>query len=149
MRRFILFLFTLLGYGAMATSCSEEPSDYEPNCEYGCPWVEFSIKARVVDADGKPIKGIEAKGGYSADYLEHFEFLGQTDGDGNLNIESGDTSCPRSMLLTDTDGEANGGEFQDKIVEIKGSFEQIKEGDGRWFDGGYKAELGDITLDKR
>ena len=149
MRRFILFLFTLLGYGAMATSCSEDPSDKEPNCEYGCPWVEFSIKARVVDADGKPIKGIEAKGGYSADYLDYFQFLGLTDVDGNLNIESEDVSYPRYMLLTDTDGEANGGEFQDKIVEIESSFEQIKDGDGRWFDGGYKAELGDITLDKR
>ncbi|MBQ5828840.1 MAG: radical SAM-associated putative lipoprotein [Alistipes sp.] len=149
MRRFILFLFTLLGYGALATSCSEDPSDNNQTCEYGCPWVEFSIKARVVDADGKPIKGIEAKGGYSADYLGYFEFLGLTDVDGNLNIESGDSSCPRYMLLTDTDGEANGGEFQDKIVRIEGSFEQIKEGDGRWFDGVYKAELEDITLDNR
>ena len=149
MRRFILFLFTLLGYGAMATSCSEDPSDKEPNCEYGCPWVEFSIKARVVDADGKPIKGIEAKCGYSAEDLDYLEFLGLTDGDGNLNIESGDSSYPRYMLLTDTDGEANGGEFQDKIVEIEGSFEQIKEGDGRWYGGVFKAELEDITLDKR
>lgn len=146
MRRFILFLFTLLGFGAMATSCSEDPSDNKLVCEYGCPWVEFSIKARVVDADGKPIKGIEAKAGYSVDYLE---FLGLTDGDGNLNIESEDVSYPRYMLLTDTDGEANGGEFQDKIVEIKGSFEQIKEGDGRWFEGVFKAELEDISLDKR
>ena len=149
MRRFILFLFTLLGYGAMATSCSEDPSDKEPNCEYGCPWVEFSIKARVVDADGKPIKGIGAKCYYSAEYLDYLEFLGLTDVDGNLNIESRDMSYPRYMLLTDTDGEANGGEFQDKIVEIEGSFEQIKEGDGSWFKGVYKAELEDITLDKR
>ena len=149
MRRFILFLFTLLGYGAVATSCSEDSTKDLPAPEYGCPWVEFSIKARVVDADGKPIKGIEAKSGYSAEDLDYFEFLGQTDGDGNLNIESGDSSCPRYMLLTDTDGEANGGEFQDKIVEIESSFEQIKDGDGRWFDGGYKAELGDIKMDKR
>ena len=149
MRRFILFLFTLLGYGAMAASCSEDPRDNDQPVEYGCPWVEFSIKARVVDADGKPIKGIEAKSGYSAEDLDYFEFLGLTDVDGNLNIESGDMSYPRYMLLTDTDGEANGGEFQDKIVEIESSFEQIKEGDGRWFDGGYKAELGDITMDKR
>ena len=149
MRRFILFLFTLLGYGAMATSCSEDPRDNEQPVEYGCPWVEFSIKARVVDADGKPIKGIEAKCGYSVEKLDYYECLGLTDGDGNLNIESGDSSCPRYMLLTDTDGEANGGEFQDKIVEIKGSFEQIKEGDGRWFEGVFKAELEDITLDKR
>ena len=149
MRRFILFLFTLLGYSAVATSCCEDPRDNDQPVEYGCPWVEFSIKARVVDADGKPIKGIEAKGGYSADYLDYFQFLGLTDGDGNLNIESRDMSYPRYMLLTDTDGEANGGEFQDKIVEIKGSFEQIKEGDGRWFEGVFKAELEDITLDKR
>ena len=149
MRRFILFLFTLLGYGAVATSCSEDPRDNDQPVEYGCPWVEFSIKARVVDADGKPIKGIEAKSGYSVEELDYLECLGLTDGDGNLNIESGDMSCPRYMLLTDTDGEANGGEFQDKIVEIESSFEQIKEGDGRWFDGGYRAELGDITMDKR
>ena len=142
-------MFTLLGYGAMATSCSEDSSDNELTCEYGCPWVEFSIKARVVDADGKPIKGIEAKAGRSVEEFDYYECLGLTDADGNLNIESGDSSCPRYMQLTDTDGEANGGEFQDKIVRIEGSFEQIKEGDGRWFDGGYKAELGDITMDKR
>ena len=146
MRRFILFLFTLLGYGAVATSCSEDSTKDLPAPEYGCPWVEFSIKARVVDADGNPIEGIEAKGGYNADYLE---FLGLTDVDGNLNIESGDMSYPRYMLLTDTDGEANGGEFQDKIVRIEDSFEQIKEGDGRWYGGVFKAELEDITLDKR
>ena len=149
MRRFILFLFTLLGYGAVATSCNEDSTKDLPAREYGCPWVEFSIKARVVDADGKPIKGIEAKGGYSADYLDYFQFLGLTDVDGNLNIESGDSSYPRYMLLTDTDGEANGGEFQDKIVRIESSFEQIKEGDGRWYGGVFKAELEDITLDKR
>ena len=142
-------MFTLLGYGAMATSCSEDPSDNKLICEYGCPWVEFSIKARVVDADGKPIKGIEAKAGYSVEEFDYYECLGLTDVDGNLNIESGDSSCPRYMLLTDTDGEANGGEFQDKIVEIEGRFEQIKEGDGRWYGGVFKAELEDITLDKR
>ena len=113
---------------------------------YGTPWVKYHISARVVDTEGNPIEGIEAKGGYNADYLG---FLGLTDVDGNLNIESRDKSYPRYMLLTDTDGEANGGEFQDKIVEIKGSFEQIKEGDGRWFEGVFKAELEDITLDKR
>ena len=149
MRRFILFLFTLLGYGAMATSCSEDSTKDLPAPEYGCPWVEFSIKARVVDADGKPIEGIEAKAGRSVEEFDYYECLGLTDVDGNLNIESRDSSCPRYMQLTDTDGEANGGEFQDKIVEIKGSFEQIKEGDGRWFEGVFKAELEDITLDKR
>ena len=116
---------------------------------YGTPWVKYHISARVVDTEGNPIEGIEAKGGYRPDYLDHFQFLGQTDGDGNLNIESGDMSYPRYMLLTDTDGEDNGGEFQDKIVRIEGSFEQIKEGDGSWYKGVYKAELGDITLDKR
>ena len=144
MKRLIHFLLVLLGFGVVATSCEEEQK-----LMYGTPWVKYHISARVVDTDGNPIEGIEAKGGYRPDYLDHFDFLGQTDGDGNLNIESGDSSCPRYMLLTDTDGEANGGEFQDKIVRIEGSFEQIKEGDGRWFEGVFKAELEDITLDKR
>ena len=145
MKRLIHFLLVLLGFGVVATSCEEERE-----VMYGrTPWAKYHISARVVDTEGNPIEGIEAKGGYSADYLDYFEFLGQTNGDGNLNIESEDVSCPRYMLLTDTDGEANGGEFQDKIVRIESSFEQVKEGDGRWFDGVYKAELGDITLDKR
>ena len=141
MKRLIQFLLVLLGFGVVATSCEEEQK-----LMYGTPWVKYHISARVVDTEGNPIEGIEAKGGYNADYLE---FLGLTDGDGNLNIESGDMSYPRYMLLTDTDGEANGGEFQDKIVEIEGRFEQIKEGDGSWYKGVYKAELEDITLDKR
>ena len=141
MKRLIQFLLVLLGFGVVATSCEEEQK-----LMYGTPWVKYHISARVVDTEGNPIEGIEAKGGYNADYLE---FLGLTDGDGNLNIESGDMSYPRYMLLTDTNGEANGGEFQDKIVEIEGRFEQIKEGDGSWYKGVYKAELEDITLDKR
>lgn len=146
MRRFILFLFTLLGFGAVATSCSDS-KEPDITCEYGCPWVEFSIKARVVDKDGNPIEGIEAKGGYRAEYLS--SEYGSTDKDGNLDVYSQNSGTPHYLLLTDTDGEENGGEFEDKIIEIEDKFEQVKEGDHRWFDGGYKAELGDIKLDKK
>ena len=147
MRRFILFLFTLLGFGEVATSCSEDSRKVDV-CEYGCPWVEFSIKARVVDAEGKPIKGIEVKRGYDAEELELFEYLGLTNSEGNLNVDSEATGLPSYLLLTDTDGDKNGGEFQDKVVAIEDKFEQVNDGES-WYRGGYKAELGDITLDKR
>ena len=148
MRRFILFLFTLLGFGAVATSCSEGSTNDLPAPEYGCPWVEFSIKARVVDAEGKPISGIEVKSGYDVEELDLFKYLGLTNSEGNLSVDDEATGLPGYLLLTDTDGEANGGEFEDKVVAIEDKFEQVKEGES-WYRGGYKAELGDITLDKR
>ena len=148
MRRFILFLFTLLGFCAVATSCSEGSTKDIPAPEYGCPWVEFSIKARVVDAEGNPIKGIEVKRGYDAEALDLFEYLGLTNSEGNLSVDDEATALPGYLLLTDTDGEANGGEFEDKVVAIEDKFEQVNDGES-WYRGAFKAELGDITLDKR
>ena len=52
MRKFICFMLTLLGFGAVV-GCGEDPVS-----AYGAPHVEFRVSARVVDEAGKPIKGI-------------------------------------------------------------------------------------------
>lgn len=146
MKRFILTLLTILGYGAVATSCSQ--TNGGEVCEYGVPWVDFRISARVVDAEGNPIEGIEAMGGNGSDFLNYF-YLGTTDGAGCLNIDAEDNSTPLYLLLRDTDGEANGGEFEEKLVDLQHRFEQVQEGEGNWYGGVVEAELGDITLEKR
>ena len=58
MKRFIYFLFALLGFGAVA--CDNGSMD-DVVAEYGCPHINFSLKARVVDEAGKPIEGIEVQ----------------------------------------------------------------------------------------
>jgi len=53
MKRFIYFLMTLLGFGAV--SC-EGGGNLDA---YGTPYSTFKVSLRVVDGEGNPIQGIQ------------------------------------------------------------------------------------------
>ena len=138
MKRFIYFLLALLGVGAV--SCDNGWGDPVP--EYGCPHMNFSLKARVVDEAGKPIEGIEVQTQNNAFYADNY-----SDAEGNIDLKVGmwpDTNI--DLVFTDVDGAENGGEFETLELNISDKVEKVKEGDGSWYKGGYKADLGDVVM---
>ena len=137
MKRFIYFLLALLGVGAV--SCDNGMHD---QVEYGCPTMTFSLKARVIDEAGKPIEGIEVQTRNGDFYMDNF-----SDAEGNIDLTTG--MWPNTnidVIFTDVDGEENGGEFETLELNISDKVEKVKEGDGRWYNGEYAADLGDVTM---
>ena len=139
MKRFIYFLFALLGFGAVA--CDNGSMD-DVVAEYGCPHINFSLKARVVDEAGKPIEGIEVQTKNNDFYTDNY-----SDAEGNIDLNVSmwpDTNI--DLVFTDVDGVENGGEFEALELNIADKVEQVKEGSGSWYEGGYKADLGDVVM---
>ena len=138
MKRFIYFLLALLGFGAGA--CDNGWGD--PVAEYGCPHMNFSFKARVIDEAGKPIEGIEVQTRNGDFYMDNF-----SDAEGSIDLTVSmwpDTNI--DVIFTDVDGDENGGEFETLELNIADKVEQVAEGSGSWYEGDYKAELGDVTM---
>ena len=50
------------------------------------------------------------------------------------------------IIFIDPDGEANGGKFESKTVDISDYIVQTDEGDGNWDNGSYVAEIGDVVM---
>ena len=136
MKRILNHLLGLLGVGA--ASCI-------PVAMYGTPHVEFSLSARVIDEAGNPIQGIEVrtKSGQPFDHN-----TGIADYLGNIEAVSGDIwpNEQYKVVFLDVDGEYNGGEFESLELDISDEVKQTKKGSGDWYQGAYKAELGDVTL---
>ena len=141
MKKLLYMLLALLGISA--TGC-----DFM-RVEYGVPHVHFNLKARVVDEAGKPIEGIEARVKQSwGDYNMPFEnrtgisnYLGEIDAH-TANAHS----MEHIIVFLDPDGEANGGRFESKTVDISEYIVQTDEGDGSWDNGSYVAEIGDVVM---
>lgn len=141
MKKLLYMLLALLGISA--TGC-----DFM-RVEYGVPHVHFNLKARVVDEAGKPIEGIEARVKQSwGDYNMPFEnrtgisnYLGEIDAH-TANAHS----MEHIIVFVDPDGEANGGKFETKEVDIREYIVQTDEGDGSWDNGSYVAEIGDVVM---
>ena len=55
MKKLLYLLLGILGF----TACGEGGAGGGMMCEYGTPTADFTVKGKVTDADGKPIKGIE------------------------------------------------------------------------------------------
>ena len=139
MKRFIYFLLSLLGFGTIAC---DNVSMKDVVAEYGCPHINFSLKARVVDEAGKPIEGIEVQTKDNAFYADNY-----SDAEGNIDLNVSmwpDTNI--DLVFTDVDGEENGGEFETLELNISDKVVKVKEGDGRWYQGEYAADLGDVTM---
>lgn len=126
--KIITALLALLGFSL--AGCREE---------YGCPYVNFHVSGRVVDAQANPIPGIEI----TADEYGST----RSDSQGYFTIEENYASLPGKICCTDRDGEENGGEFLPEEVDLEGRFVQTAKGSG-WYEGAYKAELGEVTLTK-
>ena len=141
MKKLLYMLLALLGISA--TGC-----DFM-RVEYGVPHVHFNLKARVVDEAGKPIEGIEARVKQSwGDYNMPFENrTGVTNYLGEIDAHTANAhSMEHTIVFLDPDGEANGGKFETKEVDIRKHIVQTDEGDGGWDNGSYVAEIGDVVM---
>ena len=99
-------LFALFGMTLTCVACYGVPeADYNPS---------FAASGRVVDPEGKPIKGIEAKMGSKSTY---------TDADGHFRLR-GDS---KTLILEDVDGEENGGEFVAAPIYLKSDEADVGE----------------------
>lgn len=139
MKKLLYMLLALLGISA--TGCMR--------VEYGTPHVNFNLKARVVDEAGKPIEGIEArvKGDWGDRYTPFDNRTGVTNYLGEIDAHTSNIfNIEHEIIFIDPDGEANGGKFESKTVDISDHIVQTDEGDGNWYNGGYKAEIGDVVM---
>ena len=132
MRRLIYLLLGALGF----TACSESMM-----CEYGSPTVHFTVKGRVTDADGKPIKGIVISSN------EVYGLEAVTGEDGHFATKTiPSTNIHGKLLFTDIDGAENGGEFETLTVDLNTLPEtKVAEGDGDWDMGEYEVTA-DVKL---
>lgn len=114
--------------------------------EYGTPHASFEVKGRVTDGDGDPIRDIkivvdEGEQG-NPDYPLG---VGITDASGRyVVIGSWFGGRNLTVVTEDIDGEANGGEFASKSVEIEIDSDDYVGGDG-WYRG-KAAKTADFTL---
>lgn len=135
MKRLIYFLMSLVGFGF--TSCEDNPFAAED--AYGCPYVNFTLKARVIDSEGRPIEGI----GVGFPYVGICSY---SDNEGGVEIGTTITRLPEEVTFIDKDGAENGGEYATLNLDISKIVEQVGESSGDWHDGDYKAELGDVMM---
>lgn len=113
--------------------------DYqETPAEYGMPHATYKVIGQVSSEDGTPIPGIEV---LMTLYHDGDFMKGTTDSQGKVEIEleAWPDETQATVEFTDIDGEANGGQFQSEKAEV--TFEKVNDGDGRWFEGSYAAEV--------
>lgn len=142
MKRFIYWLLAVLGFGSLV-GC-------EPAPMYGSPSADYEIKGKVLDADGDPIKGIKVEvqtyvaGPEPIPIIRKFSL---DDGTYDASVHTFPVSKLR-LVAQDVDGVENGGEFEEKTVELDFSkIEYTGESDG-WYHGKKSLEQ-DIVLEEK
>ena len=119
-------------------------------CEYGTPTTDFTVKGKVTDKAGTPIKGIVVSSMNVEFFADGSGLSAVTAADGtyvtNKMMEFG---VEGTLVFTDTDGEDNGGDFATLEGELqKLPKSQIKKGDGNWYQREYEVTA-DVKLDKK
>ena len=149
MKRLLYFVMALLGFGV---SCNgDEGSPFNPGGDevpmYGALYIEFHLSARVVDQQGTPIKGIKVySDGEPLDY-----YANGADSEGNIIIKTPWRWFDRECVVefVDTDGTANGGDFQTLQLDITDKVTESEGCNDEWCTGGYDARLGDVTMTRK
>lgn len=117
--------------------------------EYGSPYVEYEVKAKVQSPEGKPIEGIEvtlleksnyAEGGFVPWTKNH-----QTDATGVAQIFNNASGFGKNMLYVravDADGAKNG-RWETKVdsVAITPADIHKDKSKGHWYEGTIKKEV--------
>ena len=122
-------------------------------CMYGSPTVNWHASGRVTDASGKGIEGIRVAirahkymantPGVIYDQNDwYYDDTLYTDANGNYKLEKHLTSFSApddaTVVFEDVDGLSNGGLFESQTLTPK--IEQVKKGDGAWYNGDYAIE---------
>lgn len=130
----------------------DRPKPREPQVTvYGVPTVDFSIKGKVVDANGKPIKGLQVifvDSRIDPDNLPQNDYWDNelrrmsdtTDAKGNFEVASSDRPWEKMrVLVRDIDGAKNGS-FESQLVDVEFGDSEDKPV-SKWKLGTKKAEI--------
>ena len=143
----LVALLGLLGFEA----CGGEDPEYAE--EYGCPYVKYQVKGIVTDSEGHPIKGIKVKVAEQglindSEMIFHGIDSVETDAAGAYQtqvMEDITINNHSKLLLEDTDGEANGGDFQSDTLNLSDLEKILVEKGSGWYNGRYDLKA-DVTL---
>ncbi len=118
--------------------------------EYGTPWATYQFRGRVLDASNQPIGNLRVKAIPANDDMALYaRDTTRTDAEGAFLIETaGFPTSSFELIIEDTDGEANGGQFNNMSTLIQIDDSEYQEGDGRWYEGKVTREM-DIHLEKQ
>ena len=138
--KLLLAAAALLGF---ATACNNEEDQPKVVSMYGVPYNNYKIKGKVTDKAGRPIKGIEVR---SNAYLPTPEAT--TAADGTYDLSGKGVGNTARVTFTDTDGPANGGEFEAQTLEITFTeADRVSEAEG-WCGGSFARTGVDVTLEE-
>ena len=146
MKKLLYLLLGLLGF----TACGEGGAGGGGMmCEYGTPTTDFTVKGKVTDAAGVPIKGVVISSKGLSSFTDGSGLSAVTGEDGTfVTNKIKEFGVSGTLVFTDTDGEANGGDFATKEVDLLQMPKvQVKEGE-RWYRGEYEVTA-DVQLNKK
>ncbi len=125
MKKFLSKSLSILGFSIPMFGCDVPDM-------YGTPWADYEVKGKVLNADGDPIKGIKVsliEDQYNSQSTQSLE-------NGEFKVKLGAIPFDKLQLTAqDIDGTENGGEFEEKTVELdfsKVGFEGDSDG---WYHG--------------
>lgn len=157
MKRLGFIILSALGFSGCGDIAGgddgRKPGSKDPDnqmCMYGTPTVEYIVKGRVTDSNGVPIKGIVVGSEQvsSFDNGEPLSAVTNDKGEFATNVVK-EMSINGILTFTDTDGEANGGEFASRNIELSTlPKSKTQKGDGAWFGGSYEVTA-DVKLEKK
>lgn len=135
-------IISLLGF----SGCSKEE---EMVCMYGSPTVDYKAEGCVTDEGGNPIEGICVK-------VEIYDHLSGSEIKTVYSGEDGLFITPKyrnkkilSLTATDVDGNKNGGEFNEKKVDLQNMQpDKDKTNADGWYQG-IRTYNVDIKLTKK
>ncbi|WP_288943555.1 radical SAM-associated putative lipoprotein [uncultured Alistipes sp.] len=137
-KRLSLLLLTLLGF---STACEKLKNGETPPDMYGTPHVDIRVGGKVTDKTGTPIPGIEVR-----QQNTPYKALTGNDGSYELPGQLFSIETTADILFTDTDGPANGGEFEAQTLEITFTeADRVSEAEG-WCGGSFARTGVDVTL---
>ena len=130
----------------------QEPPREPQVTVYGVPTANFAVKGRVVDANGKPIRGVQVTLVNSNDDTEGLKNMSEqdfppmltphsdtTDVHGNFEVKNTDRPWETmSIVVRDIDGTKNG-KFDNQVVSVE--FGDPEGGGDKWNVGVKKAEV--------
>ncbi len=148
MKKLLYLLLGILGF----TACKEGGIGGGGGmvCEYGTPTTDYIVKGKVTDSAGVPIKGIVVSSKDVSSFIDCSGLSAVTADDGTFTTNKmREFGVIGTLIFTDTDGEANGGDFATLEVDLgKLPKSQTKEGDGSWYRGEYEVTA-DVKLEKK
>lgn len=136
-------IISLLGF----SGCSKEE---EMLCMYGTPTADYKAEGVVTDEDGNPIEGIKVR-------VELQSYINNSPE--KRAVYSGDDGqfiTPKyfnleilSLTATDIDGDKNGGEFEEKVINLQDMTPLLDKTDADgWYQGVYNYKV-DFKLTKK